>query len=319
MADPLVSMCAPFGAWPKDFYWDHIRPNSTQMISLNPLGRVDDFQQYGIVTKVYLGDSSPDDIERVCHIMRLAGDCLVPLVGRLFYSGNRLLAGFCMPKETPLDVTKIATKAERIAIIRQFRDTVAKLHDKNIVHGDIKPQNILLCSGGSVRLCDFDGSSIEGDGFMTTINTPPYISPFRARYDNVPMTRADDVYAMGLTIWEIYTGRTPLTYGDEFENMSDVMGDLLDRCLVGFLPDMELIDDPEIVALIGECLAGGRLYPRFSSPFAPNAIAVWTTLDYARRDWLNVVECITHKPLTSTLLSPQFPRNPAREKASNFS
>jgi hypothetical protein len=53
-------------------------------------------------------------------------------------------------------------------------------------------------------------------------------------------------------MWEIYTGRMPLNYGEE--TSEDANYYLEHRCLVGFLPDVRLVDDPEIVSFIEECL-----------------------------------------------------------------
>ncbi|KAJ6629934.1 kinase-like domain-containing protein, partial [Mycena sp. CBHHK59/15] len=83
----------------------------------------------------------------------------------------------------------------------ELRDVVAALHDKGIVHGDVKPQNVLLCSADRrVRLCDFGFASFEGDGFVSTVQTIPYSSPFRVHNDTVPITRTEDTYALGMTV-----------------------------------------------------------------------------------------------------------------------
>jgi serine/threonine-protein kinase len=101
---------------------------------------------------------------------------------------------------TPIDSTaNLGSKDERIRIIYQLRALVAELHEKKIVHGNLKPQNLLLCWDERVRLCDFDNASIEGDGFASCFMTYPYCSTFRARNEDEPMTRAEDMYAMGLT------------------------------------------------------------------------------------------------------------------------
>ncbi|KAJ7769684.1 kinase-like domain-containing protein [Mycena maculata] len=204
------------------------------------------------------------EVERVWAVMHLAGDCCVR-TGRLFRSdhpaGPKRLAGFCMPMETPIVPATIANKEERLRLIYQVRDLVAKLHSKNIVHGDLKPQNLLKCSEGSLRLCDFDNASVEGDGYVNPAMTIPYCSQFRFRYDSVPMTRAEDTYALGLTIWELYTGRTPLTYGDESMEDECVQQILENRVNVGMRPDMALIDDLAVRGLIDECLAAAPECP----------------------------------------------------------
>ncbi|KAJ7812025.1 hypothetical protein B0H14DRAFT_3879860 [Mycena olivaceomarginata] len=243
---PRQYRTAPFDAQLEDHSW-----NNLAMDSPMPLGGNGTVWRYGtIIIKEYgscgsdeEGESEP---ERVWNLIQLAGDCCVR-TGRLFREG--LPVGFCMPMETPLASATIANKEERLRLIQQVRDLVAKLHSRNIVHGDLKPQNILLCSDGRVRLCDFDNASIEGDGYVTEALTPPYCSQFQ------------DTYALGLTIWELYTGRMPLTYGDESMEDMLVWEILENRVNVGMRPDMTLIDDPAIRALIEECLAAAPECP----------------------------------------------------------
>jgi serine/threonine protein kinase len=196
---PSLSYNAPFGSWPKDFDWKSLSPLAGPMpLSITHTSRVDLFSQHGVVTKFY---SSPEVAECIWKFMQLAGDCSVSIVGRLFLEPKSTqIMGFCTPIEAALDPVNIETRYERIRLIYQLRDLLVDLHSKQIVHGDVKPKNILMCSDGRLRFCDFDNASIEGDGFFSTSTTYPYCSTFRARNEALPMTRAEDVYAMGLTV-----------------------------------------------------------------------------------------------------------------------
>ncbi|KAJ7220159.1 kinase-like domain-containing protein [Mycena pura] len=242
---------APFGSYPKDLHWESIIPDAKMLLSVGSYGRVYRLAELGVVIK---HGNAPADIERVWNIMKRAGDACVSLVGRLFIRGEVL--GFVMPNETPIDADNIATKEERLRIIYRLRDLVTDLHAKQIVHGDVKPQNLLLCSDGLVRFCDFDCASIEGDGFVAPIYTLPYCSPGRARHQDA-MTCAEDMHAMGLSIWHLYAGRFPLATVEEIKEFEDIECVIMDRVFAGFLPDMTAIDDPDIAALIEDCLAAG--------------------------------------------------------------
>jgi len=69
-----------------------------------------------------------------------------------------------------------------------------------------------------------------------------------------PLTRADDAYAAGVTIWHIYTGHLP------FENIDDDDLDLL--IANGLRPDLSVIDDEDVRALICKYLQAGEPYTK---------------------------------------------------------
>jgi len=83
------------------------------------------------------------------------------------------------------------------------------IHNKNIVHGDIKPQNILI-SGDEIKITDFGTSRFVDDVFVNTTDgagTWSYMAPEVAgtnkRYLN------SDIYSMGVLLYQLLSGRTP--------------------------------------------------------------------------------------------------------------
>ncbi|MDP2290490.1 MAG: protein kinase [Actinomycetota bacterium] len=106
----------------------------------------------------------------------------------------------------PLAVT------DAIRIAGQVLAALAPAHAGGIVHRDVKPGNILLTPGGDAKLTDFGiakrfdelGSETRAG---TTIGTPRYLAPEQAT--GATLSPATDVYAVGILLFEMLTGRTP--------------------------------------------------------------------------------------------------------------
>lgn len=99
--------------------------------------------------------------------------------------------------------------AERIAL--QVCEALEYAHRQGIIHRDVKPQNILLAPDGSVKVADFGiaralaTSTITQPGMV--MGTVHYLSPEQAR--GAAVGRGSDVYALGVVLFEMLTGRLP--------------------------------------------------------------------------------------------------------------
>jgi eukaryotic-like serine/threonine-protein kinase len=106
--------------------------------------------------------------------------------------------------------TTLLDKADRIRLIVKLCDAVQFAHRNLIVHGDIKPDNVLITGDGIPKLIDFGvASDLSGDAAVSTMRafTPGYASPEQCR--GLPATVATDVYGLGAVLYRLLTGASP--------------------------------------------------------------------------------------------------------------
>lgn len=120
------------------------------------------------------------------------------------------------------------------AKIRDFRElarTMAKaaraaasVHDRGVLHRDLKPQNILVDRSGHVYLTDF-GLALDAraaaEGTKEIVGTPAFMSPEQAA--GLPIDARSDVYALGATLYSQVTGNPPARGSTTEELLADVI------------------------------------------------------------------------------------------------
>ncbi|HEY3322239.1 MAG TPA: serine/threonine-protein kinase [Planctomycetota bacterium] len=105
--------------------------------------------------------------------------------------------------------------ADAFDIIRQMAEALVYAQSRNLVHRDIKPDNIMVTSAGVAKLCDLGlakQTHVPDDANMTqagqAVGTPHFISPEQARGEKQVDTRSD-IYSLGGTWYNMLAGRTP--------------------------------------------------------------------------------------------------------------
>ncbi|HRC74344.1 MAG TPA: protein kinase, partial [Kouleothrix sp.] len=110
-------------------------------------------------------------------------------------------------REAPLPVERAVSIAEAVA------RGLDAAHRLGMIHRDIKPQNIIIGEAGQVKITDFGIAKSTMSTAMTetgvTFGTADYISPEQAR--GQPATPQSDIYSLGVTLYEMLTGRLPFT------------------------------------------------------------------------------------------------------------
>jgi serine/threonine protein kinase len=111
-----------------------------------------------------------------------------------------------------LDFKRRFSTREACHIMLQICDAVIYIHSKNIIHRDIKPQNIYYDANGEVKLGDFGISFLLNSTFNVNENkrvmgTAQYLAPEIIK-GKTPSFQSD-IYALGITFFELLTGNVP--------------------------------------------------------------------------------------------------------------
>jgi serine/threonine-protein kinase len=92
-----------------------------------------------------------------------------------------------------------------IDIARQLCAGLAAAHERGVVHRDLKPANVMIDGDGNVRITDFGLAVAAGDADAVRAGTPHYMAP--EQLAGQPATIQSDIYALGLILFEIFTGK----------------------------------------------------------------------------------------------------------------
>jgi hypothetical protein len=212
-----------------------------------------------------------------------------------------------------------------IAIGTAIAEALSAAHRAGVVHRDLKPENVMLTAAGAVKILDFglaqlDGAIHHGDAEAIAITadggvlgTPAYMSPEQLRGE--PATAASDLFALGLVLAELATGRHPFAQAGAFTpariaagtrdlaGVPDPLRPIVERCLaaspVDRFPDASaaaaalaaaarghVADGVAAAADRGGAFCWWQFHQAAASVFSVAlAIAVWSVRDAIGAPW----------------------------------
>ena len=219
--------------------------------------RADDLRLGQPVALKFLPDSLRDDPVRLARFhneVRIARLISHPNVCRVFDIGDS--EGHLFLSMEYVDGEDLATSLRRIGrfpedkatdIARQLCAGLAAAHSNGVLHRDLKPANVMLDGAGKVRLMDFGLASVGGAEDVKA-GTPAYMAPEQLLGPDV--TIRSDLFALGLVLYELFTGRRAFTARSiaELVNLQQSSTITLPTTIVSGL-------DPAIERAILSCLA----------------------------------------------------------------
>jgi sugar lactone lactonase YvrE len=181
-------------------------------------------------------------------------------------------------------------------LVAQLCAALEYAHGEKVIHRDLKPANLMVDSRGRLKLADFGIAAVASDSMSrismrhSTSGTLPYMSP--QQLTGKRPQPADDIYALGATLYELLTGKPPFHTGDITHQVLHQAPELMEERLAALEMQNDIPQD--VSALVTACLGkepGQR-------PESARAVAEWIGLE------------LEVKPSAEGLAAALFPQTP---------
>jgi len=139
-----------------------------------------------------------------------------------------------------------------VEVLRRVARAVQYLHERNILHRDLKLKNILFAEDGEPHVSDFGlAKLLDNDVELTTsgemLGTMPYMAPEQLRGRAAELGPRADIWALGVMLYELLSGRRPFT-GESRDSLRQ-------NILTQELPPLGLTQGQPLEPVVSKCLA----------------------------------------------------------------
>lgn len=164
------------------------------------------------------------------NLVEMVGYCeYAPDVGPIF-----ILSHYVQGEDSDVYVRRFAQSPGRVdkicKVVAYVLDALAYVHSRGVVHRDVKPSNIMVENGTNVRLMDLGIARMNGGNKFSSfgfIGTPEYAAPEQLlrgqNGEEADINATTDIYALGLTFYELLTGKNPMACASEAETLTRQM------------------------------------------------------------------------------------------------
>ncbi len=150
-----------------------------------------------------------------------------------------------------MDIVPPTNFTDAVTIFHQVAQGLRHMHAKGFVHADMKPNNVIICTGPNAKIIDLGQSCPSGTVKKRIQGTPDYIAPEQVH--RRPITERTDVYNLGATMYWTLTGRhipTALPKGDAL--VSRIDDDLMDKPVA--ISELNPRIHPKLADLVMKCV-----------------------------------------------------------------
>ncbi len=164
-------------------------------------------------------------LERFVNEIKLAHKISHRNIGKMYHLGEDMgLHYITMEYVSGEDLKSFIRRSRRldvattVAIAKQVCGGLSEAHNAGIIHRDLKPSNIMIDKEGNAKILDFgiaralDSAGVTAEGSI--IGTPEYMSP--EQVEGRESDRRSDIYAFGVILFEMVTGRLPFAADTPF-------------------------------------------------------------------------------------------------------
>lgn len=172
-----------------------------------------------------------------------------------------------------------------VYLAEKLASALVAIHSAGLLHRDIAPDNIMLCSDGKVKLLDFGAARKPSEETSLTVMMKTGFTPVEQYSDGAELTAKADIYALGMTLFYALTGKKPKSVFARMENDRD-FSESLWAVTVNFRSIVEKAaainsaerfeSAAEFLSALSDTKIRGEVFPFSSEEFSPQNTLIIT-------------------------------------------
>ncbi|KAL1543711.1 non-specific serine/threonine protein kinase [Salvia divinorum] len=203
-----------------------------------------------VLKSEHLNNSPQAEFEQEIAILRqVQHDNVVRFIGACTKLPHLYIVTEYMPGGSLYEYLHKNHPAIKLPQLLKFAIDICKgmeyLHQKNVIHRDLKAANLLMDTSNVVKVADFGVARFQNNGGVMTAETGTYRWMAPEVINHQPYDQKADVFSFAIVLWELVTAKVP------YDNMTPLQAALGVR--QGLRPELPINEHPKILSLMQRC------------------------------------------------------------------